>query len=421
MHEAIFHFIAHYGYIGVFLSLVLGLVGLPVPDEVLMTFVGYLISLGKMNFLLTVLVALAGSIVGMSVSFFIGHNLGLPFLIKYGRKVGVTPERLDKTEVWFQRFGKFAVTIGYFLPGVRHFTAFLAGISKWSYHTFMLYAVPGGLAWVLTFVSLGYFLGEHWLAFTHSLHRYIRSGLLIILVAALLVWVYRRFLRRSPSPLQKFGINLTWGLAASLFSLGLFAFLAREVMHNQLERFDATVGDAIRSIASDGITLTAIIVTNIGSGIFEFLLLLAVALYLIIRLRHIWETVVITCCLVGAWILNYELKDIFQRSRPSIQHLVEIGSYSFPSGHAMVAAAFYGMLGYLIWLNLRARSKPAWYVIVITVLVIIAIGTSRIYLGVHFPSDVIAGFAAGSIWLVACIFGLHAIRHYLGKKKNPPL
>ncbi|MCK9906483.1 phosphatase PAP2 family protein, partial [Frankia sp. Cpl3] len=107
-------------------------------------------------------------------------------------------------------------------------------------------------------------------------------------------------------------------------------------------------------------------------------------------------------------------------SRPSMHHLVEAGSYSFPSGHAMVSAAFYGMLGYLIWLNLRQRTKPAWYVVALTVLLIVAIGISRVYLGVHFPSDVIAGFAAGSIWLTACIFGLHAIRHYLGKKKNPP-
>jgi len=107
------------------------------------------------------------------------------------------------------------------------------------------------------------------------------------------------------------------------------------------------------------------------------------------------------------------LKTAFQRARPDIQHLIAVGGYSFPSGHAMVATVFYGMLGYLIWLNLRERSKTAWIVPVLTALLIFSIGVSRIYLGVHFPSDVLAGFAAGGLWLTGCIVGLHAFR-----KKN---
>ncbi len=78
----------------------------------------------------------------------------------------------------------------------------------------------------------------------------------------------------------------------------------------------------------------------------------------------------------------------------------------------MISTAFYGMLGYLLWLSLRERSKTAWPVIVLTVCLVFFIGVSRVYLGVHFPSDVIAGFAAGGLWLIACIIGLHTIRKY---------
>ncbi|WP_052947880.1 phosphatase PAP2 family protein [Aneurinibacillus tyrosinisolvens] len=84
----------------------------------------------------------------------------------------------------------------------------------------------------------------------------------------------------------------------------------------------------------------------------------------------------------------------------------------------MISASFYGMLGYLLWLNLRERSKPSWYIIVVTLLLILAIGMSRIYLGVHFPSDVVAGFAAGGAWVAACIIALHAIRYYKGNKNT---
>lgn len=112
--------------------------------------------------------------------------------------------------------------------------------------------------------------------------------------------------------------------------------------------------------------------------------------------------------LAGGWLLNTVLKEVFHRTRPDIEHLVAAGGYSFPSGHAMIATAFYGMLGYLIWLNLKRRDKPAWYVMVLTFILVVAIGTSRIYLGVHFPSDVIAGFAAGGVWLVACVLAFGA-------------
>ena len=76
----------------------------------------------------------------------------------------------------------------------------------------------------------------------------------------------------------------------------------------------------------------------------------------------------------------------------------------------MIATAFYGMLGYLIWSNLRQRSKPSWYVMLLTFCLVAAIGASRVYLGVHYPSDVIAGFAAGGVWLLACELALGAAR-----------
>jgi undecaprenyl-diphosphatase len=73
-----------------------------------------------------------------------------------------------------------------------------------------------------------------------------------------------------------------------------------------------------------------------------------------------------------------------------------------------------------IKLNFREHSKPSWYIIAITMVLILAIGTSRIYLGVHFPSDVVAGFAAGGAWVATCVVGLHAIRYYKGKQKHQP-
>lgn len=84
----------------------------------------------------------------------------------------------------------------------------------------------------------------------------------------------------------------------------------------------------------------------------------------------------------------------------------------------MVSVAFYGVIGYLLWLNLRSHSKTSWCIVLITFVLILGIGMSRIYLGVHFASDVIAGYAAGGVWAIACIIGLKQVRHYTGHN-NP--
>lgn len=208
---------------------------------------------------------------------------------------------------------------------------------------------------------------------------------------------------------SKLGIHMTWGIAAASLLLVFSAFV-EDLLEQELGTFDTVVGKFIQSYASERLTDIAIFITGLGSAYIQLALLLIIGCYLLFCLKHPRETVVLFCSLGGAGVLNLVLKSTFQRTRPDIQHLVEAGGYSFPSGHAMTAAAFYGMIGYLLWLNLRERGRSSWYIIVVTAGLITAIGISRIYLGVHFPSDVISGFAAGGVWLSACIVGLHTIR-----------
>jgi undecaprenyl-diphosphatase len=219
-----------------------------------------------------------------------------------------------------------------------------------------------------------------------------------------------------PKQLAKFSKSLIWGLSISVLLLALFAKLSEDLLYNELGTFDRVVGELIRGFATPSLTRVAIIITYLGSAYIEIGLMFIVGAFLLFRLKQPWETVLLSISLSGAWLLNTILKELFQRARPDIVHLVKAGGYSFPSGHAMVAAAFYGAIGYLLWLNLRNRSKPSWFIVVCTFALIIAIGISRIYLGVHFASDVIAGYAAGGVWAIACIVGLKEIRNYKSKK-----
>jgi len=210
----------------------------------------------------------------------------------------------------------------------------------------------------------------------------------------------------TPKRLAKFSKPLIWGLSLSVLLLAIFAKLSEDLLYHELGTFDRVVGELIRGFATPSLTRGAIIITNLGSAYIEIGLMFIVGAFLLFRLKHTWETVLLAISLSGAWLLNTILKELFHRARPDIVHLVKAGGYSFPSGHAMVAAAFYGVIGYLLSLNLRNRSKPSWYIVVLTFALIIAIGISRIYLGVHFASDVIAGYAAGGVWAIACIIGL---------------
>ncbi|MFD2171222.1 DedA family protein [Tumebacillus lipolyticus] len=194
--ETVLEIVTTYGYFGLFLSLVLGIVGLPIPDEILMTYCGYLISQGMMNYTITLLTAISGSIVGISTSYWLGHRFGLPLVEKYGRRFGINEKRLDVVNRWYNRFGKFVLVVGYFIPGIRHVTAFAAGLSKMPFKSFAIYAYSGGVIWSLTFITLGNMLGVHWTKVTSLTHQFVfwivGAAVIIALVYGIVYWRKRR-------------------------------------------------------------------------------------------------------------------------------------------------------------------------------------------------------------------------------------
>jgi membrane protein DedA with SNARE-associated domain len=99
---------------------------------------------------------------GISISYMIGRSAGLMFVNRFGHYVGITPQRLERTTEWFHRVGKWGLLLGYFVPGVRHLTALVAGSSKVRFPVFILFAGSGALLWSSLFLTLGYFLGGEW-------------------------------------------------------------------------------------------------------------------------------------------------------------------------------------------------------------------------------------------------------------------
>lgn len=196
MEDRLLHWISQNGYPAIFSLLVLGIVGLPVPDETLLTFTGYLIYKAHLNPVWAFLASFGGSVCGITLSYTLGRTFGIALIHRYGRYLHLDEARISKAHDWFERIGRWALTFGYFIPGVRHFTAYAAGMSDLEPHWFAVFAYSGALLWTTTFLSLGYFLGDHWEQVVAQLHQHVMKATLAAAALMLLYWVWRRWRAR---------------------------------------------------------------------------------------------------------------------------------------------------------------------------------------------------------------------------------
>ncbi len=163
--DAVLIWVSTYGYGAIFGLLVLGIVGLPVPDEWLLVFSGYLVYAGRLNAPAAFASALLGSCCGITCSYWLGRKVGLPIIhSKLGRWLHITDAQVHRVHDWFERLGHWVLFFGYYIPGVRHFSALVAGTSELEYRNFARFAYSGALLWVSTFLFIGYHFGERWKA-----------------------------------------------------------------------------------------------------------------------------------------------------------------------------------------------------------------------------------------------------------------
>ncbi|HLZ46201.1 MAG TPA: phosphatase PAP2 family protein [Gemmatimonadales bacterium] len=221
------------------------------------------------------------------------------------------------------------------------------------------------------------------------------------------VWTFiaRRFARG-----EYLGLHLTIGLAISLIGLWIFAAITEDVIHHDpITVFDLSLLNWLQAHATPTGHAIAVDVSRLGTGITLSALGLLVALLLAIRrawlLLEGWLT-----AYLGAGVLNQALKTAIHRPRPVHSAILSSESWSFPSGHAMGSLIGYGMLAYLVIAYLPTGKNHRTAIVIAATVLVLAIGFSRLYLGVHYFSDVIGGFGAGVLWLSACISGLEVAR-----------
>ena len=158
--KAVVYWITACGYPGIFVLLILGIVGLPIPDEWLLVFAGCLAFKSVLSLFPTLVVAGLGSASGLTVSYFLGALSG-PWVRKYGRWLSITDEKIGRVRARFQTSGHWMLVFGPFIPGVRNLMGFVAGASGLELMVFARFAYVGAFLSSATFVTFGYFVGRH--------------------------------------------------------------------------------------------------------------------------------------------------------------------------------------------------------------------------------------------------------------------
>jgi undecaprenyl-diphosphatase len=208
-------------------------------------------------------------------------------------------------------------------------------------------------------------------------------------------------------------MTLSFLLAAG--AIFLFAQLADEVLEGDTQAFDEAVLRWFQSHRSPGLTRVAMEVTALGSGSVIIMVVLLASVFLWLT-KHKWSVYVLMLVVFGGKLLNTLLKGGFGRERPSIvESITDVSSQSFPSGHAMSSIVAYGSIAYLIG-RLEPSKRLRYTIWAVAILLVLAIGATRMYLGVHYPSDIIGGYVAGAAWIFVVAASIRAVRYFADRR-----
>ncbi|HEX9062733.1 MAG TPA: DedA family protein [Clostridia bacterium] len=186
--------VRHYGSVVIFVSLILEYIGLPVPGEPMMSFLGFLNSKSPISIVvISIIFAIAGTFTGSFIAWFIGIKYGEPVLLKYGKYIHITKERLDASEELFRKYKTVLLLFGRYVPGVRHVVPYLSGMSKINPAVFCMYNLIGSVLWCIPFIGMGYILGEKWTV----VEALVKEYSLILLFVLLYLFVIIKLVKRN--------------------------------------------------------------------------------------------------------------------------------------------------------------------------------------------------------------------------------
>ena len=437
-------------------------VGLVAPGETAVIVGGVVAGQGEISLFVLISIVWACAVAGDVTSYMVGRKLGRAWLIRHGDRLKITEDRLEQVERFFDKRGGATILIGRFIGFVRALAPFIAGTSNMPLRRFLPYDVLGAGAWAATFATLGY-------VFWHSFDRlttYVSRGLfafgtVVVVVVALVAlvqlrrdpekrrrvreWLEERRDRRGWSlviriagPLWRLvgrptsavadltarfgmdrltpgGLGLELTTLLALFAVGAYSFflIGDITLQIGVPRIDDLAADLARELEMDPMIELAKVVTDLGSFLVVALAGLATVSWTLLRRRWL-EAATITLGVALSPLLVGIAKGAYDRARPE-GGLVDFQDAAYPSGHTAYSVALVACAIVLV------RGGVGWAVrfaaVTVAVGVVVAVGVTRVYLRVHYLTDVLGGAALGvALWSLLGTLALVAgyVRHNEG-------
>lgn len=191
MTNFVLEMIGNFGYLGMFLSMILEAIIIIIPSELILATGGILASQGIFSFFNAFLVGLFGSVFCAIIIYAMGYFGGRPFVEKFGKYFFMKKEDIDKADKWFTKYGMFAAFIGRNFPIIRTFISLPIGMTRLSFTKFLLYTTLGSIPWTFAFVYVGYSLGNNWVLLSHYTSR-LKVPILILSCLLIIRWLYQK-------------------------------------------------------------------------------------------------------------------------------------------------------------------------------------------------------------------------------------
>jgi len=441
--------IGHYGYLIVAVFIFFEGIAIPFPTDTTLVTAAAFAAHGRLSVAVLFLVSTACSVGGTTIAFLLGRRGG-DFFERHSRKVN--PAVLTRTRSFFDRHGGSAIVAGRFIPFARMLISPMAGMSSIGLVRFSFFNAIGAALWSATFCAVGWFFGQHPPAFGHGLARgafvvtlglamvtlvIVAGGYLVeesdaawraegtlwhrILMSAPLRWLAghspraRAFLFRRFTPGHYLGLNLTLGMGLSFVALVIFGAVSNTVLgRSSIPQFDLQLAEALRETATPARDLVWNVMSQLGT--FRLMLVPGLAMAAYLGVRRQWLPLGgLLAAGTGAALLEVAMRHFMLHP-----HGLDAASGGpvlvAPSGQALGAFVFYGMLAYFVVVLTRSR-RAAPVVVAAFLALVVAICFGRLYLGTRYFSDVVSGLAAGGVWLSTCVTGLEVARRRMERER----
>ncbi|WP_066069849.1 DedA family protein [Neobacillus soli] len=398
-----------HSYLILFIGIFLELMALPISGEFLMSYAGYFVFQGKMNYILALLTVFVSGGAGITVTYWIGKAGGYKLIEKYGKYIHLGPDRYQKLSAWFERSGSKLLIFAYFIPGIRHFTGYISGISRMPFRKFIIPAYTGSFLWGFCFITLGKVLGPRWEAFHQAASKYFIIFIIVFAVLLVGFLAYRfyknqiknvfihlvKWLTNRLKTIRKTEIFLMVLTLVLIGMVTLMLGMAQDYLYNEFTQFN----ELAEYMVKNALYLGWMKIILVFQSPYVLGAMIGITIIRIWRKgkNRLLEYLLLIVPIFGARLFHESILQIFSYLQ-LIGFVGEFHSDNFPDISATLTFIIYGTCLFLLVRHSKTTIMPILGPLVVLVL-LIGLSIVNIALTDILPSDIMGGYVYGGVWI----------------------